>query len=60
MKLRASRRVRLERLYPQAAYQEAAGLLKLPVDSAAVAVETLIATLHDLIPDDEPAEAAAS
>ena len=60
VKLRASRRVRLERLYPQAAYQEAAGLLKLPVDSAAVAVETLIATLHDLIPDDEPAEAAAS
>ena len=60
VRLRPSRRVRLERLYPQAAYQEAAGLLKLPVESSADAVETLIATLRDLVPDDEPAEAAAS
>ena len=58
--LRPSRRVRLERLYPQATYHEAAGLLVLPMASAAVAVETIIATLRDLVPDDEPAEAAAS
>ncbi|MDE0581415.1 MAG: transcription-repair coupling factor [Acidimicrobiia bacterium] len=58
--LRPSRRVRLERLYPQATYHETAGLLVLPMASAAEAVETIIATLRDLIPDDEPAEAAAS
>ena len=58
--LRPSRRVRLERLYPQAAYHEAAGLLVLPVQSAAAATETVIATLRDLVPDDEPAAAAAS
>ncbi len=58
--LRPSRRVRLERLYPQATYHEAAGLLVLPIESAAVAVETVIATLSDLVPDDEPAQAAAS
>ncbi|MCY3861563.1 MAG: transcription-repair coupling factor [bacterium] len=58
--LRPSRRVRLERLYPQATYHETAGLLVLPMASAAVAVETIIATLRDLVPDDEPAEAAAS
>ena len=58
--LRPSRRVRLERLYPQATFHEAAGLLVLPMESAAVAVETVIATLRDLVPDDEPAEAAAS
>ena len=60
VRLRPSRRVRLERLYPQATYHEAAGLLVLPIESAAVAVETIIATLSDLVPDDEPAEAAAS
>ncbi|MCY3632932.1 MAG: transcription-repair coupling factor [bacterium] len=60
VRLRPSRRVRLERLYPQAEYLEAPGLLKLPLDSASAAVDTLIATLRDLIPDDEPAEAAAS
>ncbi|WP_420620729.1 transcription-repair coupling factor [Candidatus Poriferisocius sp.] len=60
VRLRPSRRVRLERLYPRADYLEAPGLLKLPLDSAAVAVDTLIATLRDLVPDDEPAEAAAS
>ncbi len=60
LRLRPSRRVRLERLYPQATYHEAAGLLVLPIESAAVAVETVIATLSDLVPDDEPAEAAAS
>ena len=58
--LRPSRRVRLERLYPQATYHEAAGLLVLPMASAAVAVETVIATLRDLVPDDETAQAAAS
>ncbi|MXZ85832.1 MAG: transcription-repair coupling factor [Acidimicrobiia bacterium] len=58
--LRPSRRVRLERLYPQATYHETAGLLELPMASAAEAVETIIATLRDLVPDDEPAEAAAS
>ncbi|MYB09823.1 MAG: transcription-repair coupling factor [Acidimicrobiia bacterium] len=58
--LRPSRRVRLERLYPQATYHETAGLLVLPMASAAEAVETIIATLRDLVPDDEPAEAAAS
>ena len=60
VRLRPSRRVRLERLYPQATYHEAAGLLVLPIESAAVAVETVIATLSDLVPDDEPAQAAAS
>ena len=60
VRLRPSRRVRLERLYPGADYLEAPGLLKLPLDSAAAAVDTLIATLRDLVPDDEPAEAAAS
>ncbi len=60
VRLRPSRRVRLERLYPRATYHEAAGLLVLPIESAAVAVETVIATLSDLVPDDEPAEAAAS
>ena len=58
--LRPSRRVRLERLYPQATYHETAGLLVLPMASAVEAVETIIATLRDLVPDDEPAEAAAS
>ncbi len=60
LKLQPSRRVRLERLYPKATYHEAAGLLVLPVESAAAAVETVIATLLDLVPDDPPAEAAAS
>ena len=60
VELRPSRRVRLERLYPQATYHEAAGLLVLPLESAAVAVETIIATLRDLVPDGEPAQAAAS
>ena len=60
VRLRPSRRVRLERLYPQATFHEAAGLLVLPMESAAVAVETIIATLRDLVPDDEAAEAAAS
>ena len=60
VRLRPSRRVRLERLYPQASYHEAAGLLILPVESAAAATETVIASLRDLVPDDEPAEAAAS
>ena len=60
VRLRPSRRIRLERLYPQATYHEAAGLLILPVESAATATETVVATLRDLVPDDEPAEAAAS
>ena len=60
VELRASRRVRLERLYPQAAYQETAGLLVLPVKSPGVAAETLIAALGDLVPVEQPAEAAAS
>ena len=60
VKLLPSRRVRLERLYPRATYHEAAGLLTLPLESAAAAVETLIATLRDLVPDDQSAEAAAS
>ena len=60
VQLRPSRRVRLERLYPQAAYHEAAGLLVLPVQSASAATETVIASLRDLVPDDEPAAAAAS
>ena len=58
--LRPSRRVRLERLYPQATFHEAARLLVLPMNSAASAAETVIAALRDLVPDDEPAEAAAS
>ena len=60
VRLLPSRRVRLERLYPKATYHEAAGLLTLPVGSAAAAVESLISTLRDLVPDDESAEAAAS
>ena len=59
VELRASRRVRLERLYPQAAYQETAGLLVLPVKSPGVAAETLIAALGDLVPVEQPAEAAS-
>ncbi len=60
VELRASRRVRLERLYPSATYQEAAGLLVLPIKSAADAVESLISALRDLIPEEQPAPAAAS
>ncbi len=60
VELRASRRVRLERLYPSATYQEAAGLLVLPIKSAADAVESLIAALRDLVPEEQPAPAAAS
>ncbi len=60
VRLLPSRRVRLERLYPKATYHEAAGLLTLPVGSGAAAVESLISTLRDLVPDDESAEAAAS
>ena len=60
VELRASRRIRLERLYPKATYQEAAGLLVLPVASAAAAVETLIAALRDLVPVEQPTEAAAA
>ena len=60
VELRASRRVRLERLYPKATYQEAAGLLVLPLKSAATAAEPLIAALRDLVPEDQPAKAAAS
>ncbi len=60
VRLRPSRRVRLERLYSQAAYHEAAELLTLPLASAAAATETVTAALRDLVPDDEPAPAAAS
>ena len=60
VELRASRRVRLERLYPKATYQETAGLLVLPVESAAAACETLIAALRDLVPEEQPAPVAAS
>ena len=60
VELRASRRVRLERLYPKATYQETAGLLVLPIESAAVACETLIAALRDLVPEEQPAPVAAS
>ena len=60
VQLRASRKVRLERLYPQASHQETAGLLTLPVESAAAAIDTVIGALGDLVPDDQPAEAAAS
>ncbi|MDE0217542.1 MAG: transcription-repair coupling factor [bacterium] len=60
VELRASRKVRLERLYPKAAYQEAAGLLVLPVKSAAEAAVSVIAALRDLVPEEQPAEAAAS
>ena len=60
VELRASRRVRLERLYPKATYQEAAGLLVLPIESAAAACETLIAALRDLVPEEQPAPVAAS
>ena len=60
VELRASRRVRLERLYPNATYQEVAGLLVLPIKSAATAAEPLIAALRDLVPEDQPAKAAAS
>jgi len=57
VQLRPSRRVRLERLYPQAGYVEASGLLKLPVESAAAAAETVIGSLRDLVSDDERAAA---
>ena len=60
VELRASRRVRLERLYPKATYQETTGLLVLPVESAAAACETLIAALRDLVPEEQPAPVAAS
>ena len=60
VELRASRRVRLERLYPNATYQEAAGLLVLPIKSAADAAEPLIAALRDLVPEEQPATVAAS
>ena len=60
VELRASRRVRLERLYPKATYQETAGLLVLPVESAAAASEALIAALRDLVPEEQPAPVAAS
>jgi len=59
VQLRPSRRVRLERLYPQAGYVEASGLLKLPVESAAAAAETVIGSLRDLVSDDERAAAAS-
>ena len=60
VELRASRRVRLERLYPKATYQETAGLLVLPIGSAAAACETLIAALRDLVPEEQLAPVAAS
>ena len=60
VELRASRRVRLERLYPKATYQETAGQLVLPIESAAAACETLIAALRDLVPEEQPAPVAAS
>jgi len=59
VQLRPSRRVRMERLYPQAGYVEASGLLKLPVESAAAAAETVIGSLRDLVSDDERAAAAS-
>ena len=58
VRLRPSRRVRLERLYPQATYQEGPGLLNLPLASAGAAAETVVAALRDLVPDDESAAAA--
>ena len=60
VELRASRRVRLERLYPKATYQEAAGLLVLPIKSVAGAAEVLISALRDLMPEEQPAPVAAS
>ncbi len=59
VQLLASRRVRLERLYSRATYQDSSGLLVLPLESAAAAVETIMAALRDLVPTDEPAAAAA-
>ncbi|WP_419923792.1 transcription-repair coupling factor [Candidatus Poriferisocius sp.] len=60
VELRASRRVRLERLYPKATFQETAGLLVLPIESAAAAAGAIIAALRDLAPEEQPAKAAAS
>ncbi|MXW42016.1 MAG: transcription-repair coupling factor [Acidimicrobiia bacterium] len=60
VQLLASRRVRLERLYPQASYHEGSGLLRLPVESAPKAAEALIAVLKDLVPEDQSLTTAAS
>ncbi len=60
LQLRASRRVRLERLYPKASYHESSGFLRLPVSSATQAAASLIHVLQDLVPDDNTSAAMAS
>ena len=60
LELKASRRVRLERLYPQAVYHEGSEFLRLPVESAPKAAANLIAALQDLVPQAASTTAAAS
>jgi transcription-repair coupling factor (superfamily II helicase) len=55
--LKASRRVRLERLFKGAVYKEQAAQLQLPISAAAAAAGETVAALRELVPD-EPSAAA--
>lgn len=59
VELRASRLVRLERRYKGAVYKEGVGQLQLPLATAAGAASEIVAALVELVPDPQPAEAAA-
>jgi transcription-repair coupling factor (superfamily II helicase) len=59
VQLKASRKVRLERLYKGAVYKEPVGQLQLPVKRATEAAGEIVAALRELLPD-EAAGAEAS
>ena len=58
LRLRESRRVRLERLWPSATYDPAAGLLRLPLRDRSGVVEVLTELLEQVA--DQPVPAAAA
>ncbi len=57
VQLRASKAVRLERLYPKSSYREETGRLQLALPSAAEAPQIITEILRDLIPSEEPVSA---
>ncbi len=57
VRLRPSKAVRLERLYPKSSYREETGRLQLALPSAAEAPQIITAVLRDLIPTDEAVSA---
>lgn len=58
LRLRESRRVRLERLWPSAVYEPASGRLRVPLRSRSAAVEAITEVLERLADQPPPAAAA--